>query len=99
MNFVKSSIVEYASEKVNLELNTINRKVSQLVECEKKLKIAEDLLELTKSLHSNDLRDYAKSHLEVDILLYKKRINELNKLLKRKTELDELIISIPKLKK
>lgn len=99
MNFVKSSIIEYASEKVNLELGTISRKVNQLNEAEKKLKEAEELLQGASTLNSKDLKDYTVSHLELDISLYKKRIVELKKLLKRKEELDELLVSLPKIKK
>lgn len=99
MNFVKSNVVEYVSTKVNLELSTIGRKLSNLHDIEVKLKEAEELLQMTNQIHTKELKDYTVSQLENDIAQYKKRLVETKKLEKRKDELNELIVAIPKLKK
>ncbi len=99
MNFVKSNIVEYASTKVNFELSLIGRKLNNLHDIENKLKEAEDLLQQANQINSKELKDYTVSQLENDIAQYKKRLVEAKKLEKRKDELNELFVSIPKLKK
>ncbi len=99
MNFVKSNIVEYASTKMNLELSTIGRKMSNLHDIETKMKEAEDLLQQAQHINSKELKDYTVSQLENDIAQYKKRLVEMKKLEKRKDELNEIFVAIPRLKK
>ncbi len=99
MNFVKSNIVEYASTKMNLELSTIGRTLSNLHDIETKMKEAEDLLQQAQHINSKELKDYTVSQLENDIAQYKKRLVEMKKLEKRKDELNEIFVAIPRLKK
>lgn len=93
--FVNTSVVEYANEKLQLELRQINKKLLDASELEAGKKSAEDLLQFCSSIGSPELRKYAMTQLESDINQFVKKLADIEVLKVRKGEIDDILVQIP----